>query len=104
LRHEFPKDYTPSSFCRSCGRDFSNDALFDKHRTGTHAYDFSLELSDGRRCKSDEELIEDGMRIMTTVEMSQTKRHNHRVGFDIDMWFDPIKAESDRKRFNALKL
>lgn len=44
------------NLCRACGQDFSSVGLFDRHRTGRHAYTFAEGLrmdppvDDGRRC------------------------------------------------------
>ena len=51
------------NLCSACRRDFASVAAFDKHRTGVHAYDFSLERPDGRRCMSEEEMLEAGMEL-----------------------------------------
>src|SRR5881392_505687 len=91
-----PDGYDPSSYCASCGKDFAGDTYFDRHRTGTHD-------PDTRRCKSTIELIEDGMRPMTDDEMRASRRHSHRVGYGIEMWFDPASVERARKGFSAVK-
>jgi hypothetical protein len=102
MDHYPPEGYKVSSYCRTCGRDFTNDKIFDQHRTGSFEHDFSAEHPDGRRCKDDDELIQDGLRPMTEEEMADS-RHRHRIGYNVEMWFDPVKAESDRKRFETLK-
>jgi uncharacterized C2H2 Zn-finger protein len=103
MKHwDTPEGYQVSSYCPSCGKDFSGDKLFDRHRTGIHAYSFSEDVPvGGRRCKTTEELLEDGMRPMTEEEMKATTRHNHRVGFGVEMWFDPVATENARNRFNG---
>lgn len=99
-----PEGYKVSSYCTSCGKDFSHDGLFDRHRIGTHEYTYSEGLKldppkvDGRRCKTEQEMMKSGMRMMTPEEMLGSRRHAHRVGFGIEMWFDP--AELARMREN----
>jgi hypothetical protein len=34
---------------------------FDRHRVGLHAYDFSLDRPDGRRCLSEDEMADADM-------------------------------------------
>lgn len=51
------------SFCRSCGEDFNGDSLFDRHRRGNHAYDWSPEREDGRRCLGTDELEAKGWKL-----------------------------------------
>lgn len=94
MRYEFPEGYAPSAFCRGCGRDFSNDSLFDRHRVGKHE---PLE----RRCMTDLELLDAGLRPLTADEMIANARHRHRAGFDIEMWVDPERLEAARKHFAA---
>src|SRR5215831_6477430 len=107
VRHNTPNEYRASSFCRSCGRDFTSDTNFERHRTGVHEYTYSEgvnsdpSVENGRRCKTNEELLEDGMRPMTIEEMQSTKRHAHRVGFDIEMWFDPAELERSKNYFES---
>jgi hypothetical protein len=79
--------------------------LFAQHFTGKHEYTYSEGLKldppeeNGRRCKTSVELIiNDGMRPMTDDEMAATKRHAHRVGFGIEMWFDPIEHAKAQER------
>jgi len=49
--------------CSACGRDFSSVTAFDMHRTGKHEHLASPEHPDGRRCRSDAEMIERSMRL-----------------------------------------
>jgi hypothetical protein len=53
------------NLCRACGEDFAGVSAFDKHRVGVHAYSWSLEHPDGRRCLIGEELLEAGMELDT---------------------------------------
>jgi len=105
MKHNPPDGYPVSSYCRSCGKDFAGDTYFEKHRTGVHEYTYSQGIAldpsveDGRRCKTTEELLEDGMRPMTKEEMRFTQRHARRADYDVEMWFDPIEAE----RIKAVK-
>lgn len=101
-----PEGYRVNSYCTSCGKDFYSDRLFDKHRTGIHAYTYSEGLKldppkeDGRRCMDEEEMNKIGMRPMTEQEMSATKRHAHRIGYGIEMWFDPIEHAKSQEKFS----
>jgi hypothetical protein len=59
----------PSNLCVACSKDFASVAAFDRHRTGTHEYDFAQGLrfdiprEDGRRCMDEDEMIEVGMEL-----------------------------------------
>ena len=64
FRYEAIGDY-PDSFnaggramnlCRACGENFGSVAAFDAHRVGKHAYDYSPQRPDGRRCLSVKEV------------------------------------------------
>jgi hypothetical protein len=46
--------------CARCGKRFGGVVAFDAHRVGRHAYDYSPQHPDGRRC-------------LTTKEMGETK-------------------------------
>ena len=99
MNKDTPEGYKVNSFCTSCGKDFAGDSYFDKHRTGKHQYSYSEGLKfdppveDGRRCMTEEEMNEIGLRAMTEEEMKATQRHAHRVGYGIEMWFDPSERE-----------
>ena len=98
-----PEDYEVMCFCTACGRDFAGDTYFDRHRIGVHDYTYREGLSmsppreDGRRCMTPEEMTSKkvGMRRMTDEEM-RAGNHRRRVGFGVEMWFDPVKAERMR--------
>jgi len=95
------RSYEPSSYCTTCGRDFANDALFDRHRVGKHEHVWSLEHPDGRRCMDVDEMLSAGLRPLSEVEMESTQRHRHRVGFGIEMWVDPDKLRMARERLTG---
>lgn len=57
-RHARPDN--PHNWCSSCGEDFGSVRAFDRHRVGRHAYDYSPERQDGRRCLSILKMIETG--------------------------------------------
>ncbi len=82
-RHAFPLGYPPSSFCRSCGRDFTSDTYFDLHRIGSHD-------KDTRSCMSDRQLRKKGFRPMTDEE-KLAGRHKRRIG--VPLWFSPERAQ-----------
>jgi hypothetical protein len=44
------------NICTTCRQDFGGLELFDRHRVGTHAYLFSPERPDGRRCLAVDEV------------------------------------------------
>jgi hypothetical protein len=46
------------NLCTSCGKDFGGVVVFDAHRVGKHAYDYSPEHPDGRRCLTTKEMRE----------------------------------------------
>jgi hypothetical protein len=46
------------NFCTSCGMDFGSVVAFDAHRVGKHAYEYSPEHPDGRRCLTPKEMSE----------------------------------------------
>jgi hypothetical protein len=48
------------NLCRACGEDFGSVSAFDVHRVGVHAYLFSPERPDGRRCLSTPEMLARG--------------------------------------------
>jgi hypothetical protein len=96
-----PTDYLPLNYCTSCGRDFAGLTYFDRHRIGVLEYDFSLERPDGRRCMDEEELREVGLRPLSEDELRVTKRHEHRAGFGVEMWFDPTFTEAARRHRGA---
>jgi hypothetical protein len=50
----------PLNFCRACQRDFGGIAAFDIHHVGKHAYLYSEEQPDGRRCLSQQEKARQG--------------------------------------------
>jgi hypothetical protein len=45
------------NLCRTCGNDFGSVLAFDRHRTGSYEYRFSLEHPEGRRCRDESELL-----------------------------------------------
>ena len=46
------------NLCRSCVQDFASVSAFDRHRVGSHDYDFDFDLRpDGRRCLDEEEML-----------------------------------------------
>jgi hypothetical protein len=55
--------------CVACKKDFASVAAFDRHRIGTHEYDFAEGLrfdpprEDGRRCMDEDEMTEAGMEL-----------------------------------------
>ena len=49
------------NLCTACGHDFSSVTAFDKHRVGKHAYLYSEDQPDGRRCLTEPELTALGM-------------------------------------------
>jgi hypothetical protein len=63
------------NLCRACGLDFSSVELFARHRVGAHAYDWSPEREDGRRC-----LDEDEMRALGWLLNARGR------------WVDPVRA------------
>jgi hypothetical protein len=99
---KMPVGYPPLSYCTTCGRDFSGDRMFDRHRTGTHEYLYSEGLKmepmreDGRRCMTPDEMLEKGWRPMSEDELLASKRDRKRAGFGVELWFD--QSEWDRAR------
>ena len=55
-----PAPVKPQNVCSLCGLDFTAVEGFEKHKTGTHAYLYSPEQPDGRRCRTIEEMRELG--------------------------------------------
>ncbi len=53
------------NLCRGCGQDFAAVSGFDKHRVGSHAFDYSPDRPDGRRCLTVAEIEARGMRCDT---------------------------------------
>jgi hypothetical protein len=99
VRHDPPLGYPVCSYCCCCGRDFSCDRLFERHRVGRHVYTFPEGLrldpprDDGRRCLDDDELRALGWRPMTDAELGATVRHRWRAGFGVSVWFDTSRGE-----------
>jgi hypothetical protein len=50
----------PLNLCRACDNDFTSVKLFDRHRVGVHAYEWSPGRPDGRRCLTVEEMLANG--------------------------------------------
>ena len=100
-----PDGYPVRSFCASCGRDFSGDSMFDRHRVGKHAYTYSEGLAleppreDGRRCLDAEEMRELGWRTLSDDEMRATRTHRARAGFGVELWIDPAVFERMQRAF-----
>jgi hypothetical protein len=42
--------------CGACGLDFGSVPAFDAHRVGKHAYLYSEQRPDGRRCLTEQEM------------------------------------------------
>lgn len=51
----------PLNLCTSCGQDFGGERAFDLHRVGDHDHLFSPDHPEGRRCLTEQEMIERGM-------------------------------------------
>jgi hypothetical protein len=72
-----------------CRRDFASLTAFDSHRVGKHAYDWSPEREDGRRCLDVEELgewLQDGRGRWTTTKLraSAVKLAQHHAGASLE--------------------
>jgi len=89
MSYSFPPGYPPLAFCRTCGRDFSGDRMFDRHRVGSYEHDWSMDHPDSRRCLTDQEMREKGWRPLTEDELRNSRRDGQRYGFGIEMWVDP---------------
>lgn len=74
----------PLNGCGACCADFTSTRLFDAHRVGKHAYEFSPDRPDGRRCLATSEMVENGWK--------QDEK---------DRWFDPVAVEAARRAFSA---
>ena len=49
--------------CGACGQDFNGQRIFDAHRVGSHAYDYTPTRADGRRCRTVAEMEEARMGV-----------------------------------------
>jgi hypothetical protein len=104
---KMPPGYPPYSYCTTCGRDFSGDAMFDRHRVGNHAYLYAEGLAmnppreDGRRCLEPEEMRALGWRPFTDLELKVQRRHARRAGFGVELWHDPERYADARRRLGA---
>jgi len=78
-----PRKAKPRNQCGACGEDFAGISLFDRHRVGKHAFDFSPEHPDGRRCLTADEMTALGW-----------ERDTQR-----DLWRDPASAARTSARF-----
>src|SRR5262249_51158507 len=88
----------PLNRCRSCGKDFGGVTAFDRHRVGNHAYEYSHDQPDGRRCLTDPEMKQRGMYLNSSGRWSQP--HNglsERLGSPAQATETPIKASTDAK-------
>lgn len=97
-RHDFPDDYIPLNYCRACGNDFTKVAYFDRHRIGTHEYDYSIDRPDGRRCMNTEEMLEAGL---SKVQLGDSPKYDKRLEFDVPLWWDRTEVEKARRAFAA---
>jgi hypothetical protein len=71
----------PLNKCSPCGADFTGVKLFDRHRVGVHAYEWSRERPDGRRC-------------LTLPEMQAKGWQEDARG----RWIDPARIADARAR------
>lgn len=94
----WPDEYVPLNGCRSCGRDFVSLAYFDRHRVGKHAYDFSIERPDGRRCMDEDELHVSGLR---RVVEGDSARYDSRIASGVPIYWNPAEASRTRGAFRA---
>jgi hypothetical protein len=53
------------NLCSTCGEDFGSVLAFDVHRVGKHAYVYSRQQPDGRRCLTKREMREQSFRLNT---------------------------------------
>jgi hypothetical protein len=51
------------NLCRSCREELASLTAFDRHRVGEHAYTWSMEHPEGRRCLVNDELLDAGMEL-----------------------------------------
>jgi hypothetical protein len=106
---QFPEGYPPLAYCRSCGRDFTGDSMFEAHRVGDPEFTYEQGLAmepmreDGRRCMDEDEMREKGWRPLTEDEMLASRRDKHRVGFGVELWHDPAQVARVREAFAKRK-
>jgi hypothetical protein len=72
----------PLNGCSGCRNDFTSTRLFDAHRVGTYAYDWSPDHEDGRRCLDSEEMQAKGW-----------------AEDDRGRWTDPVRVQASREAF-----
>jgi len=72
------------NYCTACGNDFTSLRLFDAHRVGKHEFLASEQRPHGRRCLTQDEMLERGW-----------------VRHDSGGWIDPTRVEDARQRFAA---
>jgi hypothetical protein len=77
-----PRKEDAVNLCTTCNQDFASVALFDSHRVGAHAYDWSLEREDGRRCLHANEMAARGWTLDARGR-----------------WHDPMRAKETREHF-----
>ena len=100
--NRMPFGYPPLAYCTDCGRDFSGDRMFDRHRVGRHEYTFAQGMrkvpsrEDGRRCLDADEMLERGWRTYTDDEMRASTRYRRRAGYGVELWYDPVDAARKR--------
>ena len=64
------------NYCSACDQDFGGERAFDLHRVGDHAYDYTVQHPDGRRCLTPDEMLGRGMYLNSSGRWSQP--HNGR--------------------------
>lgn len=64
------------NLCRGCDQDFASVESFDAHRVGKHAFDFSPERPDGRRCVTTVEMLDRGFRLDPRGRLTHRPRDN----------------------------
>jgi hypothetical protein len=97
--HFFPDNYEPLNYCRGCGNDFTGVAYFDRHRVGTHEYDWAPNKPDGRRCMSEGEMLEAGL---TKVQIGDSSKYDKRLLSGVSLWWDSDDAERIRRAHDTV--
>lgn len=59
------EELRPLNLCRACGEDFGSVTAFDAHRVGKHAYEYSPQHPDGRRCLTLKEMTAKSFKLNT---------------------------------------
>jgi hypothetical protein len=98
-RCDWPDGYEPLYRCGVCCLDFVSEDAFNRHRVGTHEYDWSLDRPDGRRCLDVDELASVGLALLDGDALAGSQ-YASRARFGVPLVYDPAGRERARAAFS----